>query len=106
MVRRYEALEQNGSPTGPINVPGCDVQFKSPEFIQSMNRNWMGFYQKNKNSLGLVQLSNMAFSEDGRYAVFYFSITQGSLSGAGYYVFMEKTGLGWQTKFMSKIWIS
>lgn len=106
MVRRYDALDQQATLPDPIDVPGCVVQFESLEFLRSIKWDWKGFYQKNKGSYGVVQLSDMAFSENGRYVVFYFSITQDFLSGAGYYVFMENTGLGWQTKFMRMIWIS
>ncbi|WP_156175926.1 hypothetical protein [Hymenobacter terrenus] len=108
MGRQFDALEQNAQAVaGPIIVPGHAVTLEGPNFFGSDKwRNWKYFYRKNKNSYGVVSLSDIIFSTEGKCAVFYAGIHRASLGGSGYYVFMEKTVRGWQMKYTCLLWMS
>ena len=108
MGRRFDALPQNTQLlTAPVSVPGYRFIFENPDFFNTKKfRNWDYFHRTHKHSFGIIDLSDVVFSADGRYAVFYVGIHQGGLNGVGFFAFMENTAQGWHTKFTRMIWIS
>jgi hypothetical protein len=67
---------------------------------------WTDYYKKYPNSQGILSLSRVGFSPDGRQAVFYASNGCGGKCGTGTYVVMERVDSGWKVAKEILIWIS
>jgi hypothetical protein len=67
---------------------------------------WTDYYRKYPNSQGILSLSRVGFSPDGKQAVFYASNGCGGKCGTGTYVVMERVDSGWKVAKEILIWIS
>jgi len=56
---------------------------------------WPDYYRKYPGSQGVMTLSRVGFSADGKQALFYASNACGVKCGSGEYVVMEKRGSSW-----------
>ena len=67
---------------------------------------WTDYYKKYPNSQGILSLSRVGFSPNGRQAVFYASNGCGGKCGTGSYVVMERVDSSWKVAKEILIWIS
>jgi hypothetical protein len=67
---------------------------------------WTDYYKKYLNSQGILSLSRVGFSLDGKQAVFFSSNGCGGKCGTGTYVVMERVGSGWRIAKEILVWIS
>jgi hypothetical protein len=67
---------------------------------------WTDYYTKYPNSQGILSLSRVGFSPDGKQAVFFASNHCGGKCGTGAYVVMEKSDSGWKVVKELLIWVS
>jgi hypothetical protein len=67
---------------------------------------WTDYYRRYPNSQGVLSLSRVGFSPDGKQAVFFASNHCGGKCGTGAYVVMERTDFGWKVAKEILIWVS
>ncbi|HEV2522536.1 MAG TPA: hypothetical protein VGT24_09155 [Candidatus Acidoferrales bacterium] len=67
---------------------------------------WTDYYRKYPNSQGILSLSRVGFSPDGKQAVFYAGNMCGGKCGRGNYVVMERVDSGWKVAKEILFWIS
>jgi hypothetical protein len=67
---------------------------------------WTDYYKKYPDSQGILSLSRVGFSPDGKQAVFFASNGCGGRCGTGAYVVMERTDSGWKVAKEILIWVS
>jgi|GEM_PF-4588439 len=80
------------------------VIFSSSDVIYEMG--WKKFYKKQKRSYGLIEVSDIVFSDIGNRAAFYIETRREGLDGEGYVVFMKKLSNGWEIDSYLQFWIS
>jgi hypothetical protein len=67
---------------------------------------WTDYYKSYPDSQGLLSLSRVGFSPDGKQAVFFASNACGGKCGTGAYVVMERIDSGWKVAREILIWVS
>jgi hypothetical protein len=67
---------------------------------------WDGYYRDFPETGGIMGFSRVGYSSDGKTALVYYDVSCGGLCGAGYYVFLVKTGNSWNVVQSSMIWVS
>lgn len=60
----------------------------------------------NKRRIGIMTVSRVAFSENDKRAVFYYSFSCGRLCGWGSIVFVERKGETWEIVGQREMWVS
>lgn len=80
------------------------VIFDSADVIYKMG--WKKFYKNQKKSFGLVEVSDIVFSNEGNRAAFYIETRREGLNGGGSVVFMKKMLSGWKIDSYLQFWIS
>lgn len=67
---------------------------------------WRQFHREFPGALGLVRLSKIGYSEDGRQALLYISHGYNSVEGAEFYYVLSRNKTGWQTveRLMARIY--
>ena len=107
MGRRFDALNQQTQFLPErIEVPSYHVLFESADYLATKRyQDYLSQkHKKNRAYYAVIELSDVVFSPDGRYAVFYVGVYPGSL-GSGTFAFMEHTAQGWHKKFTAGGWI-
>lgn len=100
--QKFDSLQHTTSVlSGPITIPGCQVKAESAGFLEALKSGT--FFNSSKYSLGIVVLSEIAFSADGRYAVFYMhnALHRSCISTDSGFVFLEYSAEGWKLKLVS-----
>jgi len=67
---------------------------------------WTDYYKRYPNSQGILSLSRVGFSPDGKQAVFFANNYCGGKCGTGAYVVMERTESSWRVAKEILIWVS
>lgn len=67
---------------------------------------WPDFYQRFPGSAGLVELSRPGFSDDGRQAFVYASLTSDGRAGEGLFLLYENDGGRWKLAGRTGAWIA
>ncbi|GAA4047161.1 hypothetical protein GCM10022409_36590 [Hymenobacter glaciei] len=101
--QKFDSLQHTTSVLpGPITIPGCEVKTESASFLEALKVD--NFFDWSKYGLGIVELSEIAFSADNRYAVFYMHNIRGGgcLRSDSGFVFMENSAEGWKVKLVSE----
>jgi len=65
---------------------------------------WKDYYDRHPGSQGIMCLSRVGFSRDGRQAIFFAANYCGSKCGRGSYVVMEKLNSTWKTLKKVTVW--
>ena len=60
----------------------------------------------NKRRIGTMTMSRVAFSQNNKRAVFYYTFTCGRLCGWGSIVFLERKGQEWEIVGQREMWVS
>lgn len=100
--QKFDSLQHTTSVLpGPITIPGCQVKAESAGFLDLLQTD--KFFNTSKQGLGVVILSEIAFSADGRYAVFYMrnALYRSCISTDSGFVFLEKSAEGWKLKLVT-----
>jgi hypothetical protein len=67
---------------------------------------WEYFDGKYRRAQGLLTVSRVGFSDDGRQAILYYGNSWAWLAGTGRLVQMEKTEQGWRIQTQLELWVS
>lgn len=73
---------------------------------QSLDKAWSSFYREYPRAAGLMRISRVGIDVASNQALFYWSATQGGLSGAGYFVLMHSQQGSWKVRFSKLMWMS
>jgi hypothetical protein len=93
--------QMNGYPSSfhrSFSLP-VDYQIVDDTQLDAIFKNgdgWENYYKKYENSPGILRLSRVGFSPDGKQAAFYTSNSCGSRCGAYNFVAMEKVDSNWK----------
>ncbi|MCK4662210.1 MAG: hypothetical protein KAT68_05055 [Bacteroidales bacterium] len=74
-------------------------------FRNKRKDNWWRFYRKYPNSYGIIEISDIVWSEDKRYCLLYFGVQRYGLVGGGYFILID-TKSNIKIKNQLEIWIS
>jgi hypothetical protein len=90
--------------------PALDYELVDASRIDSIFQknggDWSAYYKQYPGSPGILALSRVGFSSDGRQALFYVSNRCGGLCGGGGYVVMENIGGHWVIQKEIEKWVS
>ena len=67
---------------------------------------WRRFYREFPNASGLTRISRAGVDEDSHQALFYLSITPGTLGGSGHFVLMQSRLGIWRVVTTRQAWLS
>lgn len=82
-----------------------ELKYTNGEIPRSSD-SWERFYKRNKNCFGILKLSDILISENGKYALFYTESYHYSLFASGDLVFMKLAGSSWEVLHYLNIWVS
>lgn len=87
-----------------IQYQVVDEAWMESEF--KIHHGWPAFYARFPNSQGILTISRVGFSKDGRQALVYIKNSCGGLCGGGNYMLMEKRDGRWEIAKEINVWMS
>jgi hypothetical protein len=107
MILELNTLLQGKYKIQKVNISHTNYELKFTNGkIPHGSDSWERFYKRNKNCFGILKLSDILISDDGKYAVFYTESYHYSLFASGDLVFMELTDSSWKVLHYINIWVS
>ena len=101
IVRKIDFYEFD-LPYEVIEISGREIKRR---FKKDIGKGWAKFYEDYPKSFGIVELSNLTISDDGRYCLFYVGYQKSGLNGYGCLLFVDlKEGM--KIKKEIALWIS
>jgi hypothetical protein len=104
ILRFYERQSQDSTLHGQFDIGVKVFLIDNSPFKKGSQDEWKRFYKKYPGSGGLFQFSNIYYSEDGKTAIFYHSLSQNGLNAHGALAILTNVNGVWQIKYHINFW--
>jgi hypothetical protein len=94
----------------PFTLERGDLQLLADStlrrFFGKWKPGWEGFHRAFPRGTGIIEVSRVGLSRDGRWAILYIEEQASSLGGAGDFNILHREGGVWRVRYSYRIWIS